>query len=64
MVAGSQSAELAPGSAFLWNLNTWNQRGDDVRGVGAIAVIGNAGSYTPNLSSSYVLDGASDGWYR
>ena len=61
MVAGSQSAELAPGSAFLWNLNTWNQRGDDVRGVGAIAVIGNAGSYTPNLSSSYVLDGASDG---
>ena len=59
--AGSQSAELAPGSAFLWNLNTWNQRGDDLRGVGAIAVVGNAGAYTPNLSSSYVLNGASDG---
>ena len=61
MAVGSQSAELAPGSAFLWNLNTWNQRGDDLRGVGAIAVVGNAGAYTPNLSSSSVLNNASDG---
>jgi uncharacterized protein (TIGR03437 family) len=61
IAAGSQSAELAPGSAFLWNLNTWNQRGDDLRGVDAIAVVGNAGSYTPALSSSYVLSNASDG---
>jgi uncharacterized protein (TIGR03437 family) len=61
MAVGSQSAELAPGSAFLWNLATWNQGGDDLRGVDAMAVVGNAGSYTPNLSSSYVLNGASDG---
>ncbi len=49
IVAGSQSAELVPGSAFLWNLATWNQRGDDLRGVDAIAVVGNAGSYMPSL---------------
>ena len=49
IAAGSQSAELVPGSAFLWNLATWNQRGDDLRGVDAIAVIGNAGSYTTQL---------------
>jgi len=61
IVAGSQSAELVPGSAFLWNLATWNQRGDDLRGVNAIAVIGNAGSYTSNLSSGTYSNNASDG---
>jgi uncharacterized protein (TIGR03437 family) len=61
IVTGSQSAELVPGSALLWNLATWNQTGDDLRGVGAIAVVGNAGSYLPNLSSSYSLTNASDG---
>ena len=50
--AGSQSAELAPGSAFLWNLANWNQRTDDLRGVSAIAVIGNAGAYSPGISST------------
>jgi uncharacterized protein (TIGR03437 family) len=59
--AGAQSAELAPGSAFLWNLATWNQRTDDLRGVSAIAVIGNAGSYTPGISSSTTLLNGSDG---
>jgi triacylglycerol esterase/lipase EstA (alpha/beta hydrolase family) len=58
---GTQSAELVPGSAFLWNLATWNQRSDDLRGVDAIAVIGNAGSYTPGTSSGVVLANASDG---
>ena len=61
ILAGSQSAELEPGSAFLWNLATWNQRGDDLRGVNAIAVIGNAGSFTPTLNSSTLLLNASDG---
>ncbi len=58
---GSQSAELEPGSAFLWNVATWNQRGDDLRGVNAIAIIGNAGLYSPNLSSGVSLNNASDG---
>jgi uncharacterized protein (TIGR03437 family) len=61
IAAGSQSAELVPGSAFLWNLATWNQRGDDLRGVNAIAVIGNAGSYIPSLSSGTYSNNASDG---
>jgi uncharacterized protein (TIGR03437 family) len=41
---GSQTAEMIPGSPFLWELATWNQRSDDLRGVGALAVVGNAGS--------------------
>ena len=40
---------------------SWNQHGDDLRGVDAIAIIGNAGSYTASLSSSTVLSNASDG---
>ena len=59
--AGSQGAELAPGSAFLWNLANWNQRTDDLRGVSAIAIIGNAGVYTPGISSPTTLLNASDG---
>src|SRR5450755_3233902 len=31
VLPGSQSDELKPGSAFLWNLATWNQRTDDLR---------------------------------
>jgi uncharacterized protein (TIGR03437 family) len=58
---GTQSGELVPGSAFLWNLATWNQRTDDLRGVNAIAVIGNAGEYLPNLSSGTENNNASDG---
>ncbi len=61
ITAGTQGAELAPGSAFLWNLATWNQRGDDLRGIDAIAIAGNAGTFTPTLSSSTVLSNASDG---
>jgi uncharacterized protein (TIGR03437 family) len=58
---GTQSAELVPGSALLWNLATWNLRGDDLSGVDAIAIVGNAGAYTPSLSSGNVLNNASDG---
>lgn len=57
---GTQSAELIPGSAFLWNLATWNQHVDDLRGVNAIAVIGNAGIYVSNLTG-ITLANASDG---
>ena len=61
IVAGTQGAELEPGSSLLWNLATWNQYGDDLRGADAIAILGNAGSYTPTLSSISVLANASDG---
>ena len=59
--AGTQSAELIPGSSLLWNLASWNQHGDDLRGVDAIAIVGNAGSYTASTSSGAVLQNASDG---
>jgi len=58
---GTQDAELIPGSSFLWNLATWNQRGDDLRGVNALAIIGNAGPYLPDLSATTQLNNASDG---
>jgi uncharacterized protein (TIGR03437 family) len=61
IAAGSQSAELVPGSALLWNLATWNQYYDDLRGVSALAIIGNAGNYMPNLSSGLTNTNASDG---
>jgi uncharacterized protein (TIGR03437 family) len=58
---GTQDAELIPGSSFLWNLATWNQRGDDLRGVNALAIVGNAGPYLASLSASTQLTNASDG---
>ncbi len=61
LASGTQSAEMVPGSSFLWNLATWNQRGDDLRGVDALAIIGNAGYWEPNLLSFAVLANASDG---
>jgi len=60
IVAGSQSAELVTGSSFLWNLATWNERGDDLRGVNAVAIAGNAGSYVSDLTG-ISLNNASDG---
>lgn len=41
---GVQESEMAPGSQVLWDLATWNQGQDDLRGVDALAVIGNAGT--------------------
>ena len=58
---GTQDAELIPGSSFLWNLATWNQRGDDLRGVNALAIVGNAGPYLASLSATTQLNNASDG---
>ena len=58
--AGTQGAELVSGSSFLWNLATWNQRVDDLRGVNAIAIIGNAGTFVNN-GTDISLNNASDG---
>lgn len=37
---------MQPGSRFLWDLATWNQGTDDLRGVDALAIVGNGGSYS------------------
>jgi pimeloyl-ACP methyl ester carboxylesterase len=55
-IAGNQLNEMKPGSQFLWDLATWNQSGDDLRGVDALAVAGNAGAInsSPNESDGVV----------
>ena len=58
---GTQAAEMVPGSDFLWNLATWNQRGDDLRGVDALAIIGNAGYWQSSIFATTQLNNASDG---
>src|SRR6185312_12864081 len=35
-----QTAEMSPGSQFLFDLNTWNGGVDDLRGVDALAIAG------------------------
>lgn len=39
-----QLEEMSGGSAFLFDLGTWNDGADDLRGVDAIAAAGNAGT--------------------
>lgn len=39
-----QLTEIASGSRFLFDLATWNQTTDDLRGVDALALIGNGGT--------------------
>src|SRR5579864_1133518 len=53
---GTQESEMALGNQFLWDLATWNQGQDDLRGVDALAVIGNAGTEgaTNNASDGVV----------
>ena len=57
---GTQTSEMIPGSPFLWYLATWNQRGDDLRGVDALAIVGDAGYWQANNFSVDDL-GLSDG---
>jgi len=39
-----QTSEMTPGSPFLFNLNSWNQGTDDLRGIQAIAISGDGGT--------------------
>lgn len=41
LALNSQGAEMIPGSGFLWDLNTWNQQSDDLRGIDTVAIAGN-----------------------
>jgi uncharacterized protein (TIGR03437 family) len=49
---GTQTSEMIPGSPFLWYLATWNQRGDDLRGVDGLAIVGDAGYWQANNFST------------
>jgi pimeloyl-ACP methyl ester carboxylesterase len=58
---GLQSAEMIPASGFLWYLATWNQGSmDDLRGVDALAIIGNKGTWSSGLLGTQ-FQNASDG---
>jgi len=48
-----QIMEMERASQFEWDLATWNQFGDDLRGVDAVSAIGNAG--TNGTSDGVVL---------
>lgn len=52
----NQTAEMQIGSQFLWDLNTWNQGTDDLRGVQAVAVAGDGGT-----GSESTIPGFDDG---
>ena len=43
-ISSNQLNEMASGSAFVFDLGTWNDTTDDLRGVDAIAAAGNAGT--------------------
>jgi uncharacterized protein (TIGR03437 family) len=43
----TQARELLPGSQFLFDLATWNQNHDDLRGVDTVGIVGNAGGLGP-----------------
>jgi len=40
---------MLPGSQFLYDLGTWNQGGDDLRGVDTVAVVGNVSNGADGL---------------
>ncbi len=54
--AGTQTNEMKPGSQFIWDLGTWNQFGDDLRGLDAISLVGVAG---PSGQSDGVVESTS-----
>jgi uncharacterized protein (TIGR03437 family) len=56
-----QTAELSPGSQFLFDLNTWNQGTDDLRGIDALAVAGDGGTGIESSAGGGPLKGFDDG---
>jgi uncharacterized protein (TIGR03437 family) len=44
-----QVRQIVPGSPFIFELATWNQLGDDLRGVDAVNVIGNVSNGSDGL---------------
>lgn len=49
----TQTGEMAVGSEFLFDLNTWNDGADDLRGIDALAVAGNGGTGAESTISGF-----------
>ncbi len=47
-----RARQMVPASQFLFDLATWNQNQDDLRGVETVAIVGNAGGVGPLAGSS------------
>jgi uncharacterized protein (TIGR03437 family) len=56
-----QTHEMALGSQFLFDLNTWNQGTDDLSGVDALAVAGDGGTGLESVLAGSFLSGFDDG---
>jgi uncharacterized protein (TIGR03437 family) len=54
-----QAKELASGSTFVFDLGTWNQGAEDLRGVDPLALVGNGGTGTSPLGTN--MPGFDDG---
>src|SRR5882757_10469723 len=48
-----QTQEISLGSQFLFDLNTWNEGLDDLRGVDALAVAGTGGTGAESGTTSF-----------
>jgi len=48
----TQANEMKPGSQFLLDLATWNQGRDDLRGVDALAIVGDQGVWNTTVRAS------------
>ncbi len=48
-----QTQEMSLGSQFLFDLNTWNEGLDDLRGVDALAVVGTGGTGAESGTTSF-----------
>ncbi|HTA45887.1 MAG TPA: hypothetical protein VK789_25755, partial [Bryobacteraceae bacterium] len=65
----TQTGEMKLGSQFLFDLATWNDNNDDLRGVDALAIIGNGGTGSESMTSGFddgvvTLTSASIGFAR
>ncbi len=57
----AQTKEMSLGSQFLFDLNTWNQGTDDLRGVNALAIAGNGGTGVESTLAGSPHPGFDDG---
>jgi uncharacterized protein (TIGR03437 family) len=57
----TETQEMSLGSQFLFDLNTWNQGTDDLRGVNALAIAGDGGTGAETALFGPKISGFDDG---
>jgi uncharacterized protein (TIGR03437 family) len=56
-----QTQEMSLGSQFLLDLNGWNQGTDDLRGIDALAIVGNGGTGAESILAGNTVSNFDDG---